>query len=281
MKIAFWSIDNEKCNVTANLAAISVASVSRYPFSVVTIENHLNRSNLGMAYQGFVKSVLFNEVGTNYYDGGGIEGFLRKIYRGDVNSQNFNAYFREVIQKRLYYIPQSRIIHSDLFDYEFSHCLQTMLGIIEKKSDICFIDTASNNNLSTKTILDTSDLIVVNLCQDLKILDTFFSNYSSLIPKSIFIISDYNMHSNLRYKKIAEVYQISQDDIIPIPSNLGYQLAYNDGSVVAFIRNYYNCPNESPNYTFIRSIRKAALIIIRKAIMLAKEKDNHLETTIN
>ena len=85
MKIAFWSNANDKCSVTANMAAISVASVIRYPYSIMTMENKLSNYNLGNAFFGKSHVSILNEVGTNYYDGDGMEGLMRKIYRGDFN----------------------------------------------------------------------------------------------------------------------------------------------------------------------------------------------------
>lgn len=273
MKIAFWSIENQKCNVSANLAAISVASVTRYPYSVIVMENRLQSINLGRAFLGRINMNIRDEVGTNYYDGGGIEGLLRKIYRGSISSEVLNHHLREVIQEHLYYIPQSRVIHSELFDYEFNYCIHTLYHMIEDNSDICFIDTASSNNLSTKTILDTSDLIVVNLCQEQTILDEFFTNYASLIPKSVFIISNYDNRSYLRSRRISNMYQIPSEDIIIIPPNISYQLAFSAGSVVEFISGNYSCPKESPHYLYMKSIKKAAFIIIKKTANLIKQRE--------
>ena len=256
------------------MAAISVASVIRYPYSVIVLENHLRNSNLGRAYLRGERVDLKNEVGTNYYDGGGIEGLLRKIYRGSMNTDLLKSHLKEVIQEHLYYIPQTRVIHSEIFDYEFNYCVQTLFRLVEENADICFIDTASSNNLSTKTILDESDLIVVNLCQDQGVLDDFFLNYSSLFSKSVFIISNYDSRLYLKYKRIAQMYQVPIEDIIPIPPNNLYQTAYLTGSVVEFVSGNYSSIKESPHYFYINSIKKATYLIIKKAAHLLKAKEN-------
>jgi hypothetical protein len=273
LKIAFWSNANETCGVSANLAAISVASVIRYPYSVIAMENRLCHNNLGRAYMGNTHAKLLDEVGTNYYDGGGIEGLLRKIYRGDYRSDILQSYLKEIIHKHLYYIPQSRVIHSEIFDYEFDHCIQPLFRMMEEYADICFIDTATHNNLSTKTILEEADLIVVNLCQKVNILDDFVDNYSSMISKAVFIISNYEYHSILNSKRISKLYDIPWEDIIVIPDNQVYKNAFLSGTVVAFISRNYSCDKENPNFTFIQSIKKATYIIIKKAEQMVKHKE--------
>jgi hypothetical protein len=273
LKIAFWSISNEKCNVSANLAAISVASVIRYPYSVVMVENRITNNNMGKAFLENNCINFVNEAGTNYYDGGGIEGLLRKIDRGNYSSDMVKIYLRKIINQHLYYIPQSRIIHNEIFDYEFEHCFQPLFQMLEDYADICMINADNRNILSTKTILEEADLIVVNLCQRQCILEDFFNNYSSLIQKAIFIISDYDCRVFLNSKRICSQYQIPYEDLILLPSNVSYQNAYISGSVVEFIYRNYSCPKTNPNFIFIHSIKKAAFMIIKKAEAAVKEKE--------
>lgn len=271
MKIAFWSNANEKCEVSANLAAISVASVIRFPFTILVLENHLCHNNLGRAYLGTPMEVI-HEAGTNYYEGGGIEGLLRKIYRGDYSSDIISHYRKEIIHKHLYYIPQGRVINNELFEYEFDHCSNLLFHLIEDYADICFIDTACRNNLSTKTILEESNLIVVNLCQNPLFLEDFFLNYSSLISKAIFVIDNYSPHSIFSCKRISKMYDIPIESMSVIPHNDMFCDALLKGSIVEFLTVNYNCNKDNPNYFFIQSIKKATSLIIKRAERMVEER---------
>lgn len=273
MKVAFWSNVSEQCSVTANMSAISIACVTRYPYSVISLENKLCQKNLGKAFLGNYCGSMLCEAGTNYYDGGGMEGLLRKIYRGEHQSVYLKTYLKVILEERLFYIPQSRVIHNEVFDYEFNRSIRQLFRIIEDNSDICFIDTASNHNLSTKTILEEADLIVVNLCQKKIILEDFFLNYSSLISKAIFIISNYQYHSFLNSRRIAKMYHIMPSSIVTIPNNELFQIAYGDGTLKEFIKSNYVCGKDNVNYQFIQSMKKASYLIIRKAEELMKQKE--------
>jgi hypothetical protein len=208
VKIAFWSNAYEQSAALSDLAAISVTAVMRYPYTVAVMENHLGRYNLGCAYLGNGRASLFKEVGTNYYEGGGIEGLLRRIYRGDKRPCILKPYLKEVISRHLYYIPQSGVIHNELFDYEFYYNSDTLFNLMEENFDISFIDTTPQYNLSSRTILEEADLIVVNLGQNRIYLEDFFTNYSSLIPKAIFIIGNYSTQSILSCRKLSRLYEI-------------------------------------------------------------------------
>jgi hypothetical protein len=273
MKIAFWSNSEEVCPVSANLAAITVACAISYPYSVVALENRLRHHSLGKAYNGGSKAELRSEVGTNYYEGSGIEGLLRKIYRGEHQSVKLKMYLKEIIQNCLYYIPQSKVIHNEIFDYEFEHCIHPLFDMIEECSDLCFIDTASNNNLSTKIILEEADLIVVNLCNKPKILDEFFLYHTSLISKAIFIVSNYDQHHMLSIKNISKLYRIPIENMISIPLNELYQEAYSNGYVHEYISRHLNCMKDNQNYTYIQAVKKAAHLIIKKSRMQMKQKE--------
>jgi hypothetical protein len=273
MKAAFWSNANDFCTVSANLAAISVASAIRYPYSIITMENRLCRHNLGKAFNGGTRANLLDDVGTNYYDGSGIEGLLRKIYREEIRPGILKSYLKEIINKHLYYIPQSRVIHNEIFDYELDHCIQPLFRMLEESADLCFIDTASNNNLSTKIILEEADLIVVNLCQKSSVLEDFFLNYSSLISKAVFIISQYDHHSLYSVRQISKQYNVPIENMIPIPYNERYDNAYHGGYVHEFISRNIGCIKENPNFTYIQAVKKASHIIMKRTELLAKQKE--------
>lgn len=276
MKIAFWSNSHNKCGATANLAAISVAGVLRFPYKIMTFENRLCHKNLGQAYLGTPSVEMRHEVGTNYYDGGGMEGLLRRIYRGDYSTNIIPKYWTEIVPDHLYYLPQSGVIHSELFDYELNHGIYNLFQLTEQCSDFCFIDTAYSNNLSTKTILEEADLIVVNLCQNDILIEDFFLNYSSLIPKAIIIIGNYTIQSNITMRKICHKHNLPFENITMIPFNELYHNAIHTGDVKEFILRNYRCQAENPNHLFIQAVKKAAYMIIRRAEEL--QKQNRKET---
>ncbi|CRZ33725.1 hypothetical protein DFR55_12217 [Herbinix hemicellulosilytica] len=264
MNIAFWSNAYDKSWAFLNFAGVSIASVMRYPYRITLLENYLDKTNLGKAF--FLDNISYNRDGiVSFYEGKGIEGLLRRIYRGDKDPSLLKYYRRAVIPKHLYYIPQNGVINSNLFDYELYHNFHDLNRIIQCNTDLCFINVNQQNHLSSKIILQLADLVVINLYQDSDYLRNFFSNYSSLISKAVFIVGNYSMKSPLSCKRIAKLYEIPLEDIAPIPYNENFHIACKQGSAIEFINSNYFCDKESPNYLFIHGIRKAAYIILQKA----------------
>lgn len=263
MKVAFWSNGTDTLQVSHSLSAISVASILRYPYSITVLENYLYRENLGLSYFGNRKARMLLEFGTNYYEGVGIEGLLRKIYREPRKNVAIRPYLQEVVRKHLYYIPQSQNIHSELFDYELNENLDRLYQLLNDTSNITFINVAPNN-LSTKTILDRANLIVVNLSQNPVYIQDFFENYSSLIPKSIFIINNYSKDSIIHYKSLIHKYGIKQDQITRIPYNEQFIESYHMGRVVEFMLRHYKCESNDSNYLYIQGIRRITSMIMNR-----------------
>lgn len=266
VKIAFWSNEYEKSGAFYNFVAVSIASVMRYPYTITILENYLERDNLAKAYFVNHETIHNRYGGTGFYEGRGIEGLLRRIYRGDNNPYLLRGYLREVIPKHLYYIPQRGVINSEIFDYELYHNINELFTIIEKNTDHCFINLIQQNHLSSKAILQEADLIVINLYQNFDYLEDFFKNFQSIIPKALFLIGNYSPKSDLSCKKISRLYDIPLEDISAIPYNEAFSITCRYGGAKEFIISNYLSNRDNPNYLFIHGIRKAAYIISKKII---------------
>ena len=242
----------------------------QYPYTITAFENYLGKVNAGKAYFSSWENENNRYGGINIYEGGGIEGLLRRLYHGKYNPHHnhqnlLRHYTKEVIPKHLYYIPQNGTINSDIFDYELYDNITDLLSKIEENTDICYININRQNHLSSKAILQEADLVVINLCQDSDYLNDFFHNYSSLLYKSIFIVGNYSPKSFMSCKRISKYYDIPLEELLPIPLSEDFVVACNQGRAIEFINSNYMCSRDNPNFLFIHCIRKAAYTILKKA----------------
>lgn len=276
MKIAFWSMDYEKSCAFHNFVAISIASVMQYPYTITAFENYLGKDNANKAYFSSRENDKLRYGGINLYEGGGIEGLLRRLYHGNNNTDYPNLlrhFSKEVIPKHLFYIPQGGIINSEIFDYELNYNIKELLRVIEENTDICYINVNRQNHLSSKAILQEADLVVINLCQDSDNLNEFFQNYSSLLSKSIFILGNYSPKSFMSCKRISKYYDIPLEEVLPLPYSEDFNLACNQGRAIEFVNSNYMCTRENPNFLFIHCIRKATYMILKKTHIFIKNED--------
>ncbi|WMJ87533.1 hypothetical protein [Anaerocolumna sp. MB42-C2] len=286
MKIAFWSSARGSSGVTSNLACISIASAIEYSYKSILIENHYQKNKLGNIlryqranYSERVENYQFGHIGIDYIMNQFSKG--KDNYKIPDNShvpdqdsvQIIKEASLEILDNFLYYIPVSYQINQETFDYNLYGNIREILNAADGFADITYIDTSSQNNLSSKIILEEADLVVVNLVQNSFMIQYFFDNYSSILNKCVFLISNYNKNSTLNLNNISKTHSISKPNIATIPYNIEYQEAVLQGTVVEFLSRNYTCKRKSPNYAFIRDVKKAVAMIINNASNISQKEE--------
>lgn len=261
MKIAFFSKDGN-CGVTSNMSAISIVGVLEFQMRIVTLENHYNRDGIAHYLLYDQRYSLLQEKTVEYL-GHGMDESLVMHYANCTKKRRTDILTIEVIQNSLYYMPQN-VYSKDIFDYEFTLNVIPRLGFLEKAYEYIFIDTR-NYTMNSRILLDEANLVVVNLNQDYDDIKAFFSSYSSLTYKSLFLISNYRPHNSWNITKIANEFHIAKERIIGIRYNQQFENAVYHGKMINFIYDHFQCSCENPNYPFIQCIKKAAQRLIAGA----------------
>jgi hypothetical protein len=287
MKIAFWGIARGSSGVTSNLACISIALAMEYSsYKSILIENHYQKNKLSniLMYQRShyierEENYQFRHIGLDYI----INQFTAGKYAKSKKNQSpgigpdplelIKEASLKIIDNSLYYIPVSYHINQETFDYNLYGNIKDILDATEEFADITYIDTSNQNNLSSKIILEEVDLVVVNLMQNSSMIQYFFDNYSSILDKSVFLISNYNKNSSLNLDKISKTHSIIKPNIAVIPYNIEYQEAVSQGTVVEFLARNYDCKRKSPNYAFIRDVKKAASMIMKHTVNINPKEE--------
>lgn len=266
MKIAFWSNAQDSIGVTSNLACISVASAFAYSYKAVLMENHVQKNKLE-------NLLMYNLAGrkreiqyqSKHLGLGFMINYMSNLYE-DHNYKYSNDAIKgaslEILSDSLYYLPLDYIQNSIAFDYNLYGSIKDILNQLDDFADITYIDTSNSNHLSSKIILEEADLIVVNFIQNKFLIGSFFENYSSILHKCVFLISNYHTGSKLNLNTISKDHLIDPTHIVAIPYNIEYQEAVLQGTVVEFITRNYKCKKKNPNYRFVYEVKKAVNMII-------------------
>lgn len=255
--------------VTSNLACISVISALEYALKAVLIENHNKKNKLEDVLQYNVANYHLREECNYYFKHIGMNYIINQLSqknnfpREETTSQLIQEASIEILNNHLYYIPQTYENNRYTFDYDLYGNIQEILNALDDFADITYIDTSCSNNLSTKIILDSADLVVVNLMQNISDIEYFFNNYSSILSKCVFLISSYHKESHLNIRNISRINLINKSSIAAIPYNVEYQEAVLKGTIVEFLFHNFSCKRSSPNYSFVRAVRKAAYMIMQ------------------
>lgn len=271
MKIAFWSNVRGAAGVTTNLACVSaLTSISGQGKSVI-LENHYSIKGIGDILLVPEKLELLHEQG-EYYSHYGIEYVLKQLYSGADGEKIVHHATIPLLFSTLHYLPQGKIVNKEVFNYEFNLVQKDLFKALSEISDYVFIDTETNQNLSSNVILSQADVIVVNLNQDPIHLQEYFANYSSIQEKAIYLIGNYRPELSWNVGRICKEFHIPKERIGIIPYNMELQDSMLQGHLLQFLnRNYYK-PSDAENEYFIRYAKRASQMVRKNVLRVRKEQ---------
>lgn len=274
MKICFWSPVRGRAGVTTNLACISALAAIGKKGKIYILENHYSTHGIGdiLMEQETVDS--FREHG-EYHSCYGIEYLLKRMYLGEPGEKLIHHSAIPLLFSSLFYIPQGRIVNKEVFNYEFRMAYEKVFQALESHSEYIFIDTETNQNLSSNIILSHSDLIVVNLPQDEEQLAVFFQENQSIQEKAVYLIGGYQEGTSCNMSYICREYKISRDRIGIIPYNLELEEAMSNGHLLQFLnRNYFQAEDRENEY-LIRYAKRAVRMIQKNALRRVREQQKY------
>lgn len=265
MKVAFWSNSSGRAGTTSNMACISILCAMLERKKSILFENHYNLNGLEQAFlKRKEKSANVLKEEFAYYDQRGLDGLIRRVHSNYTYEKLMDDVSMKFLEDTLYYLPKSHDMNYEYFEYELNQVAKPLIDLLDRTFDMVFMDTVFNNSLSTKLILEESELVVVNLCQNEAFLDHFFSNYQSLIDKSIFLIGNYQKQSKCNLSVIRRKYQIPKEQIGVIPFNLEFGEAVSGGAAVEFFMRNLTCKRKDENYYFMSQVKKSAYMVLER-----------------
>ena len=259
MKIAFFSKDGDS-GVTSNMSAISIAGILGHDVKILALENHWSKDSIARNFL-YQRGINIPKEGEVHYLGQGMLESLVMHISDRTKKRRTDIWTLEVIQDSLYYLPQNAY-SKDVFDYEFYSNVLPRLHTLENAYDLVLIDT-KNYTLNSRIILEEADLVVVNLRQDLDDIASFFSYYSSIAYKSIFLISNYRTHKSCNLNKIRAQFNLRKDSIVSVAHNLQFENALYQGKIINFMYDHFQCVKGDLNYCFMRDIKNATGMILK------------------
>ncbi len=279
VKIAFWSNLHGQSGVTTNLACMAAMSAIAGVGKCILLENHYNLNSLGNILMAPEKVAILKEKG-QYYNKYGIEYLLKRLYTGESGEALIRKASVPLLYSSILYLPQSYIVNREVFNYEFELVRTELFRCLEEVSDMIFIDTESNGNVSSNAILEEADLIVVNLPQKPVVWKDFFENYSSVLDKCVFLVGKYQPDMKFDLIRIRREFQIPRNQIGTVPYNLELQDAMKDGHTLQFLnRNYMRCSGQE-NELFMKELKRSAGMLRENVSRKRREKQKALSALV-
>lgn len=265
--VSFWSNGKEETAKTLSIAAIATNMAIEHNYKVLIMSTNYNDDSLEACYwepdkgtktiQGIVPQ------GAHNFDSG-IEGLARIIKSNRVTPELITNYTKIVFKDRLEVLLS---IKSKSYE-EYERLRSVYVDILETANqyyDLIFVDVNKGlENEFIRSILESSDLIISNITQSMKIINSFMEvrKKEKLLQgkRNLLLIGRYDRFSKYNAKNIAR-YMGEKTDICVIPYNTLFFEACNEGKVADFFLRIRTVDESDRNAVFVKEVTKATEII--------------------
>ncbi|KAB3525456.1 P-loop NTPase family protein [Alkaliphilus serpentinus] len=267
MLISFWSTVNGQTATTTNTIAIALMTALEYRFKILLTHNHFERSTLETSlFEGrYIQSERrdLSDIG--------IDALSRFIKFNKIDKENFSNYATTILKNRMDVLFGTNKTNRGLFNSELEAVIDIFLTSARDYYDLIFFDLAAGENRLSNSILEASDLIIVNLNQNLNLIEDFFNKHPISLSKAFFLIGIYDKDSRYNLKVLKRKYKELKNSAV-VPYNREFADSCNEGRAVEFLLRNLEAPKDDRNYDFIKELRNTT-----KLLLSATGVDIHLK----
>lgn len=259
MKITFWSPVHGK-GTTCNLLAIALYSTLKY-----NMRNLITQTNFCMNH--LEVPLIGNKLEeTEFFLDIGIDALARSIKSAPLDIDNFYNASVSILnkQQQLHLLPGTRKSNQEYYEADMEKVINNILTYAVSFYDMVFVDTNSGKNYLSQLVLEKSDLIIVNLPQNKRVLDDYFNEYQFNSKKVFYIIGDYDRRSKNNIKNLRKQYKkLNSKNSAIIPYCTEFSDAISDGALIDFMKKNIEAKDDKNEY-FMENVEKAVKKILRK-----------------
>ncbi|MEG2110045.1 MAG: hypothetical protein RRY19_09690 [Clostridium sp.] len=263
MIVSFVSESMGQTGVTSNVAAAAITMALQYAIKIVAMDTQLNFSRLEkvLLEKDFVDHELKSISNVN------IDTFLRELqYGAGEKAQDFTI---NILNGRLDLLPSTRQSNEEIFVNAISDKVGVLADSINKYYDIALLDLHHTDLMYQKYLLDRSDVIVVNINQNVEVLEKTFNSpkLKEYEGKIIYVIGNYVEKSKYNVKNIKRRYGV-KNVIATVPHNIQFMDSCNDSKAIDFFLKNIKAAKKDENYFFMEQVSNLV-----KAILTHKNID--------
>lgn len=268
--IAFWSNEEKETGQTMSMVALSTYMAIEHNYRILNVSTNFKDETLEYSYwdldkiENLRKSISQNQTQVGLESG--IEGLI-KIINSNKTTNIVSSYTKIVFKDRLDVLCAAKTKNYD----EYRKIAELYPGILQlatKNYDLIFVDISKKMpEEQRKQILELSDIIIANMTQRLKTIDSFiklreennFFNKNNILLN----IGRYDKFSKYNIKNISR-YMKEKKDVHAIPYNSLFFEACSEGKVAEFFLRLRKIDSEDRNAIFMEEIKRFAKDLIYK-----------------
>lgn len=269
--VSFWSNGKEETAKTLSIVSIATNMAIEHNYKILLMSTNYNDDTLESCY--WEKEKKERKIITDIMPAqghvldSGIEGLAKLIKSNRATPEDITNYTKIVFKDRLEVLMS---IRSSSYD-EYLRLRSLYVDILKnanKYYDLIFVDVNKGlDNQFIRDILEMSDLIITNLTQRKKIIDSFMEIKAKekLFKKknNMILIGRYDRFSKYSGKNVARYLGEKKEPLL-IPYCTLFFESCNEGKIADFFLRFRKISDTDRNAIFINEVKKTSEKIIYK-----------------
>lgn len=264
--ISFWSDQHKETGKSTSLAAIATYMAINNTYKMLMFNTAFNDSTLKDCFFEQRKDTKYNFKLDNRTDlDTGIKGLSKAILSNKTSPEIITNYTTTIFKGRLELLTEDEIMYEEYLKQRTT--FKEIAKMANKYYDLVFIDLAQikDDNVANE-ILDLSNIIVVNLNQNIK----SFNKYLNVRKKGIFmdkknlilLLGRADLDSKYNARNLSR--EISEKDIYMLPYTTVLYEAANEGQVAEYFMKFRSKTGIDINKKFMNSVQEISERILER-----------------
>lgn len=249
-------------------------SAIQYAFKTFIMQSKFSSPNLDFALIPQNKRISIHEEFSYFHDNG-LDAILNTL-----NHRNYIEETQESIEMKqkhmimdhavelkgnlLYYLPGTYKNNEEIYEYNLYSNMDQLFQIINRVSELTFIECNGKKSIVSSKILKEADLVVVNLPQNPANFLKILKSSELQTEKVVFLIGQYNEDSKYHFHNIRRKFHIQKENIGVIPYNIDFMDSLIGGRTIDFLERNRDCRKQDYNYYFMEELRASTNMILKK-----------------
>ncbi len=266
MIVAFYGITGGGAATTCNLLCTALMSCFQYQYSVLMVSLSSGAAGLEMALQERDGRYKIAEEAEYFYSYG-MDQVLKEAACGTLQPPAIIKAAREAAPGA-WYLETAQGSCCERVWTELEKYGGQILDAMSVSADLVFLDCGTGKGDFMREVERRAGVIVINLIQNRRALSQFFCRKQFYPQKTVYLTGRYEEFFPCKRSHILKEGRMMPEDLSEIPYNAGFQDAIENGKCARFLhRNVFGASYEK-NQFFIRQVKGATDMILRKGEFL-------------
>lgn len=264
--ISFWSEGDREAGKTASLAAIATQISIDNTYKTLIFNAEYNDSSLEECFWPPKKPRKEAFMLGNRADlATGTIGVAKAILSNKTSPEIIKYYTKTIYKDRLELLTEDNITQEDYQNQRRTY--KEIAKIANRYYNLVLVDISGSPEESiTRSILEESDIVVVNLPQNIKKINEYLelkrTNKVFNTEKTIVLIGRCDKNSKYNAKNLSR--QTNIRDLYPVPYNTQFLEAINEGKITEFFTKFRGRIHPDENTYFLEEVKKNSERILEK-----------------